>query len=130
MWVTSTGEVFAPSVLKLIVVYLDNLLDLFDLAPRQPKVIRQLDVRFQPELRLAVTAVDMNMHPRLLTGEEEKTVTLFSKYCRAHKANMITQDSLGNAYPRSKHCAHALLYSLPFQGGVAQRTHSFHEIRI
>ena len=51
------------------------------------------------ELRLAVSAVNMNMHPRFLAGEEEKAIAFFSKYGWAHRIIMIAQDGLGIAQP-------------------------------
>jgi hypothetical protein len=109
MWVTSTWEVFVPSALKLIVVYLDNLLDLFKLTPRQLDVICQLDVRLQPELRLPIPAIHMNVHSRLFTGEEKESITLLAKYCRTHMAIMIAQNPLGDTLRFSTREARAVV---------------------
>jgi hypothetical protein len=38
-----------------------DLLDLPYLETRQPKILRQFDLRLQPEFRLTVAAVDVDM---------------------------------------------------------------------
>jgi hypothetical protein len=51
------------------------------------KVFGQFDVRLQPELRLTVSTVDVDMGPRFLTRKEEEPITLFTKDGWTHQLN-------------------------------------------
>ena len=44
----------------------------------------QLDLRFKPELRLAIRMMNMHMRPRLFTREEVEAIAAMAKDCRAH----------------------------------------------
>jgi len=44
----------------------------------------QLDLRFQPELRLSIRMMDVDMRSQLLTREEVKAKCAFSKNCGTH----------------------------------------------
>jgi len=48
--------------------------------------LRHFNLRLKPELGLAVSTVHMDVHPRLLAGEEVEAETTFSEDCRAHVA--------------------------------------------
>jgi len=54
------------------------------------EVLRELYLRFQPEFRLPVLSVDMNVHPRFFTRKEIETKPGFSKHRGAHDTNGIT----------------------------------------
>jgi ABC-type phosphate transport system auxiliary subunit len=62
MFVTSTSEVQMPTVPEFIVVLLNQSLDIVQLRRRKAVVSGELDARFQPVLRLAVSTNDMNVH--------------------------------------------------------------------
>jgi hypothetical protein len=51
---------------------------------RQSVVSSQFDSGFDPELRLSAFAVHVDMHSRLLKGEEEKAETAFPEYGWTH----------------------------------------------
>jgi hypothetical protein len=69
-----------------------DLLDLPYLETRQPKILRQFDLRLQPEFRLTVAAVDVDMRPRFFTGKEKKPIAFFPKDRWTHRNN-ITQNA-------------------------------------
>jgi hypothetical protein len=58
-----------------------------DLPPRQAGVLRQLNSRLKPELGLAVLALNMHMHPRLLSREEVKAKATLAENCWTHRQN-------------------------------------------
>jgi len=64
---------------------LNNPLDMIQLLPAQAMVGGQLDLRFQPEFRFSIPRVDMNVHSRLFSGEEEKPITTFTEDRRTHE---------------------------------------------
>jgi hypothetical protein len=53
-----------------MLAFLDQCPDKIQLPVRQPVILRQLNLRVDPELRLTRLAMDMNMHPGLLSGEK------------------------------------------------------------
>jgi hypothetical protein len=55
----------------LILVFLDDLLDLTQLYPRNPPVPTQLNFRLKPELVLSVGTVDLNVWPKLLSRKKK-----------------------------------------------------------
>jgi hypothetical protein len=54
----------------------------------------QLDLRFQPELRLSIHMVDVDMRSQLLTREEVKAISTMAKDCWAHLA-MLHRAAIG-----------------------------------
>jgi hypothetical protein len=100
MCVTSTGEVFVPRAFKLIVVRLDYRLNLFELSPRQPVVVRKLKIWLKPEFGLAIFTIHMHMHPRFLAGKKEKPVAFLAEYCRTHLA-IILKTAIGTVARRT-----------------------------
>src|SRR4051812_15564733 len=71
--VTSTSKVAVPGILDLILVLQDQLVDTAQIAVAEFDVLRQLDVRRQPELGLTLRGLDVDVWPRLLPGEEVET---------------------------------------------------------
>ena len=51
-----------------------DALDLANLLRCVPVIVRQLDLRLKPKLRLSVAGPHMYMHPSLLERKEEKTI--------------------------------------------------------
>ena len=60
-------------------MFLDELPDDSEVASAQAMILRQFDLGFHPELGLTVSAVDVNVGSRLLTGEEEEPEPLSRK---------------------------------------------------
>jgi hypothetical protein len=54
----------------------DEFGDRAELAMVQPEILRQLDVRFKPELGLAVGTGDMDVWPPLFAGKEKEAETI------------------------------------------------------
>jgi hypothetical protein len=57
---------------------LDDRLSLPKLLIAHARTSRQFDGRIQPELRLAVSANDVNVYSRLFAGKEEEAVSALS----------------------------------------------------
>src|SRR5436309_10454222 len=91
MWVTSTSEVLVPSALDFILVLLDKLLSQPEVAPVQTVILSQLDPGFHPKLGLPLCRVDVDVHPRLLSREEEEPETPFSEDGRA-QSTLLDRD--------------------------------------
>jgi hypothetical protein len=64
---------------------LDKTFDLFQFYPGKGVIPRQFQLRLQPELRLPMTAVHVNVHARFLTGEKEEPVAPLPEYGGAHR---------------------------------------------
>jgi hypothetical protein len=47
-------------------------------------IARELDVRLDPELRLAISRLDMDVHPLLLSRKEEEPERAVAKHRRTH----------------------------------------------
>jgi hypothetical protein len=60
---------------------------LADFSPGQADVLDYLNRRFEPELRLTVLPLNMDMHPRLFPREEVEPEAAFTKYCGTHGRN-------------------------------------------
>jgi hypothetical protein len=58
------------------------------------EVVRQLDVRLKPKLRLAIWAEDMNVATRFLTGEKVEPELPFTKHRRAHYLAIVPPPDL------------------------------------
>jgi hypothetical protein len=56
----------------------------------KPEVLRELDLRFQPEFRLPVLPVDMNVHPRFFTRKEYRNETRLLETPWGSRTNGIT----------------------------------------
>jgi hypothetical protein len=54
----------------------------------QARVLGEFYGWFDPELRFAVPAVDVNMHPRLFAREEKETESAFPEYGWTHLLNL------------------------------------------
>ena len=66
---------------------LDKAKGFADLPPGKTRGLSQLERRFKPELGLAVLALNMHVHSRLLSREEVEPEAAFAKYGRAHGQN-------------------------------------------
>ena len=51
-----------------------DALDLANLLRCVPVILRQLDFRLKPKLRLSIAGPHMHVHPSLLEREEEKAI--------------------------------------------------------
>ncbi|MDP3033101.1 MAG: hypothetical protein Q8N33_13585 [Rhodocyclaceae bacterium] len=60
---------------------------LTDFSPRQAGLLGDLNRRLKPELCLAILALNMDMHPRLFSGEEVEPEAAFTKYGWTHRRN-------------------------------------------
>ena len=54
-----------------------------DLPSSHTGILRQFNVRFQPELRLTALTIHMNVFSRFLAGKEIEAEPSCSKNCRA-----------------------------------------------
>ena len=70
--VTSSPEVFIPRVCDFILVFFNKFLNWRELAASQPVILCQFDLGFKPELCFATASLNVDMNPRLLSGEKEK----------------------------------------------------------
>lgn len=70
-------------------MFLDELPDDSEIASAQAMILRQFDLGFHPELGLTVSAVDVNVGSRLLTGEEEEPEPSLSEDRRAQEASPV-----------------------------------------
>jgi hypothetical protein len=59
IFVISTSKVSMPSISDFIFVFLDQSIRSLKVSASQTVIVRQFDSRFNPELRLAATAVNM-----------------------------------------------------------------------
>jgi hypothetical protein len=85
---TSTAKVLFPSVDDFIFAFFydaPNFPELFDF---QTIIVRQLYLRFQPILCLALGAVDVNMLTAFFLGKEEKPKPFVSKYRWTHNLSV------------------------------------------
>jgi hypothetical protein len=76
--------VLFPSAADFISVCLDQGLSSPKLALFHTYILRHFDTRLKPELRLAISAMNMNVHSRLLSREKVEAESAFAKDCRAH----------------------------------------------
>jgi hypothetical protein len=88
MLVTSTGEVLAPCGADLIEVLLDQDLNLRDLLWFQPEVRRQLHGGIDPELRLTLSVLNMNVPSSFLAGKEVEPKSLGPEDRRTHETSI------------------------------------------
>jgi hypothetical protein len=87
MFVTSGPEVLLPSAADVICVNLDQCLSRPELALVQTYIVRHLDPRLKPELRLPVGTMHMHVHPRLFAREKVEAKSTFAEDRRAHDAD-------------------------------------------
>jgi len=59
-----------PSCADIMFVFRNQAECVGKLSWLKPEVLRELYLRFQPEFRLAVLSVDMNVPPRFFTRKE------------------------------------------------------------
>lgn len=102
MWVTSASEVLLPRALDLIFVLPDQIGDDPEIGRRQAVILRQLDLRFQPEFCFSVSTVDVDMRSRFLPGEEEETKPSLSENSWAHEG-MLADVNKGGLTCRPPH---------------------------
>jgi len=84
IFVTSTAEVLSPSDPDFIDAFLDYLPRESQLALVQTIVPREIDGRFDPELRFSTFALHVNMHTFFFTGEEQKPKSPLAENCWTH----------------------------------------------
>jgi hypothetical protein len=63
---------------------LNKALCLTDLSSGQAGVLGNLNHRFEPEFCFTVLALNMDMHPRLLTGKEVEPEATLTENSRTH----------------------------------------------
>jgi hypothetical protein len=66
--------------------------DLGQVALRQAVIPGKLNSRLDPEFRLSIFAMRVNMHARLLKGEEVKSEPAFPEYGGTHEMPSIKQN--------------------------------------
>jgi hypothetical protein len=81
MWVTSGAEVLVPGITDLLKVQINNAFRFAELARTQADMIRQFDVRRQPELCFSVRVSYVYVQSSLLTREEVQSERTFANYC-------------------------------------------------
>jgi hypothetical protein len=73
MLVTSVAEVLFPRSADFMPVLLDESHRSPNLAGAQTMTLRHFDPGLKPHLGLALLVLNMDVHPRLLSREEEQT---------------------------------------------------------
>ena len=85
---TSAGEVLCPGGADFIEVLLDQCLNFRNLLWLEAEVRRQLDGRIDPELRFAVSMLNVNVRPQFLAGKEIEPEPFDPQDRRTHKASI------------------------------------------
>ena len=62
-----------------------------NLAVVQAVILRQFNLRLNPELRLAICVVHMHVEPRFLAREEKETESILAKDSRAQGLQLCWQ---------------------------------------
>src|SRR5450755_4081709 len=86
MFVTSASEVAGPGIPDLLLVVDDQLYGAPQVLFSQLGVPCQLNLRLDPELRLAVGRLNVDVHPLLLSRKEEEPERTVPKDRRTHSA--------------------------------------------
>src|SRR5450755_2188792 len=86
MFVTSASEVAGPGIPDLLLVVGDQVYGAAQVLFSQLVVPCQLNLRLDPELRLAVGRLNVDMHPLLLSRKEEEPERTVPKDRRTHSA--------------------------------------------
>jgi len=73
-----------PSAADFIDVCLNQCLSSPKLALFQANILRHFDAWLNPELRLAVCAMHMDVHALLFAGKEVEAIPAFAKNCWTH----------------------------------------------
>jgi hypothetical protein len=68
-----------------MLVFLDQLSDQVQLVVRQSIILCKLNLRLDPELGLSRLPMHVDMHARLLAGEEIETKAAFPEYRRTQR---------------------------------------------
>ena len=84
MLVTSTWEVLRPGAADFIQVLLNQILSFGNLLRLEAVVRVEFNSRFDPELRLPVSMLNMDMRPPFFSREEIKAEPSNAQDCRAH----------------------------------------------
>jgi hypothetical protein len=84
--------VLLPRSADLTFVPPDKVEGVRQVSRAHPVILRQLDLRLQPELRLSIRVMDMDVWSRLLTREKVEAVATMAKNRRAHPAMLHRQD--------------------------------------
>jgi hypothetical protein len=107
--------VLFPSAANFIGVCLDQDLSSPKLALFHTHILRHFDARLKPELRLAIGAMHVDVHSRLLARKKVEAESAFAKDCRAHaigeygmQANVRVNAPLSDAGFSPRHVTVAL----------------------
>jgi len=97
--VTSISEMRLPGCADLIFVLSNQAPGRVELPLAQSVILGQLDLRFQPKLRLTVRSLDMDVHPRFLAGEEVEPEPSAPKHGWTHSRTQRHRFTLDKTLP-------------------------------